>query len=220
MTGKESSGDLKANLAPFIVFEGIDGVGKTTQLKQLSQWMEERYGCSIHLTSEPTNRPIGRLLKEALQQQVKFDDFCQALLFAADRIDHLKTEITFNLQRGIPVLCDRYYLSSFAYQWREMPNGLEWIESINARARHPDLTLLIDAPAEICMERIRRSRADTELYEELETLRAIRANYLELARRRQLVERIEVIDGMQTNEEVHKDVCERVKEVMNPYCNG
>ena len=220
MTGKKEFGDSGFNVAPFIVFEGIDGVGKTPQLKQLHRWMEEQYGFPIHLTGEPTDRPIGKLLKRALKRQVKLDGICQALLFAADRIDHFKTEITANIQRGIPVLCDRYYMSSFAYQWREMPDDLEWIESINARARHPDLTLLIDAPAEVCMERIRLSRTDTELYEELETLRSIRANYLELAQRRQPMERIEVIDGMRSSEEVHKDVCAQVKEVMSPYCNG
>ncbi len=217
MKGKEARGDSGDTVAPFIVIEGIDGAGKTTQLKQLHQWMEAWYGCSVHTTGEPTNRPIGRLLKEALQRRVELDGVCHALLFAADRFDHVKSEIESNIQRGIPVLCDRYYLSSFAYQWQEMPGDLDWIESINAKAIHPDLTLLIDVPAEVCMERIHRSRANTELFEELESLRAIRTNYQELAHRRKTLERIEIINGARPPDEVQTEIRERVKEVMQPY---
>lgn len=220
MKGKEVRGDGGDAAAPFIVIEGIDGAGKTTQLKQLHLWMETRYGCPVHTTGEPTNRPIGRLLKEALQRRVELDGICHALLFAADRIDHVKSEIESNINRGTPVLCDRYFLSSFAYQWREMPGELDWIESINARAIHPHLTLLIDAPAEVCMDRIRRARPDTELFEDLETLRAIRGNYLELARRREAMDHIEIIDGARTPGEVQEEARARVEEVMEPYCSG
>ena len=220
MKGKEVRRDAGDATAPFIVIEGIDGAGKTTQLKRLHRWMEARYDCSVHTTGEPTNRPIGRLLKDALQRRVELDGICHALLFAADRIDHVKTEIESRIKRGIPVLCDRYFLSSFAYQWREMPGELDWIESINARAIHPHLTLLIDAPAEVCMERIRRARSDTELFEDLETLRAIRENYLELARRRKAMDRIVIIDGARTPDAVQQEVRARVEEVMQSCCNG
>ena len=220
MKGQEVRDDGGDAAAPFIVIEGIDGAGKTTQLKQLHQWMEAHYGCPVHTTGEPTNRPIGRLLKEALQRRVELDGICHALLFAADRIDHVKSEIESNIKRGIPVLCDRYFLSSFAYQWREMPGELDWIESINARAINPHLTLLIDASAEVCMERIRQARADTELFEELETLRAIRENYLELARRRKVKDRIEIIDGARSPDEVQREVRAHVEAVMQTYCDG
>lgn len=220
MMGKEARGDAGEAAAPFIVIEGIDGAGKTTQLKRLRQWMEARYGGPVHTTGEPTNRPIGRLLKDALQRRVELHGICHALLFAADRIDHVKSEIESHIHRGIPVLCDRYFLSSFAYQWREMPGELDWIESINARAIHPHLTLLIDAPAEVCMDRIRRARPDTELFEDLETLRAIRENYLELARRRSALDHIRIIDGARTPDEVQEEARARVEEVMQPSCSG
>ena len=220
MKGKEVRRDAGDATAPFIVIEGIDGAGKTTQLKRLHQWMEARYGRSVLTTGEPTNRPIGRLLKDALQRRVELDGICHALLFAADRIDHVKSEIESSIHRGIPVLCDRYFLSSFAYQWREMPGELDWIESINARAIHPHLTLLIDAPAEVCMERIRQARADTELFEDLETLRAIRGNYLELARRRKTLDQIEIIDGARAPEEVQEEVRDRVEKVMQTCGDG
>lgn len=220
MKGKEVRGDAGDATAPFIVIEGIDGAGKTTQLKRLHRWMEARFGRTVHTTGEPTSRPIGMLLKDALQRRVELDGICHALLFAADRIDHVKTEIEPAVRRGTPVLCDRYFLSSFAYQWREMPGELDWIESINARAVHPHLTLLIDAPAEVCMDRIRRARPDTELFEDLETLRAIRGNYLELARRREAMDHIVIIDGARTPVDVQEEARARVEEVMKPYCSG
>ena len=100
MKGKEVRGDAGEATAPFIVIEGIDGAGKTTQLKRLRRWMETRFGGPVHTTGEPTNRPIGRLLKDALQRRVELDGICHALLFAADRIDHVKTEIESHIHRG------------------------------------------------------------------------------------------------------------------------
>jgi len=199
---------------PFIAFEGIDGAGKTTQLKMLQKWMENRFSRTVHVTGEPTGRPIGRLLKDALQRQVELDGICHALLFAADRIDHVKSEIESCIHRGIPVLCDRYFLSSFAYQLQEMPGELEWIESINGKAPHPDLTLLIDVPAEECMHRIKAARTETEIFEKLESLRIVRGNYLELANRRKKLDHIDIIDGTQSVEKVHQQIIQRVEEVM------
>ena len=205
------------SLAPFIVIEGIDGTGKTTQLKLLKGWIEKNYCYSVHTTREPTDGPIGKLLKEALKGRVKLDSICHALLFAADRIDHLDLVIESNLRRGILVLCDRYYLSSFAYQWRDMPDDLEWIESINMWARHPDLTILIDVPPEVCMERINQSRGQTELFEDIETLRVVRDNYLKLVDRRQSRESVEIIDGNRSASVIHGDVCKLVRDAMQDF---
>lgn len=210
-----SSADvLSKQKAPFIVFEGLDGAGTTTQLGLLQTWMAQTYKQRVYATREPTNGPIGSLLQLALRRRVQLDGTSLALLFAADRVDHIKSEMEEYLENGIPVLCDRYYLSSFAYQLRDMPDDLAWIESINAKAIRPDLTLLIDVPADICMARIQKSRWKTELFEELEKLKVIRNNYLMLARHRQAVERIEVIDGNRDPQKVHQEVCDVVKEVL------
>ena len=112
---------------------------------------------------------------------------------------------------------DRYYLSSFAYQWRDMPDDLEWIESINMWARHPDLTILIDVPPEVCMERINQSRGQTELFEDIETLRVVRDNYLKLVDRRQSRESVEIIDGNRSASVIHGDVCKLVRDAMQDF---
>jgi dTMP kinase len=212
---KASIEPLYSQKAPFIVFEGLDGAGTTTQLGLLKAWMERTYNQRVYATQEPTNGPIGSLLQLALRRRVQLDGGALALLFAADRVDHIKFDMQEYLEKGTPVLCDRYYLSSFAYQLRDMPDDLAWIESINAKAVRPDLTLLIDVPADICMERIQKSRWKTELFEELENLKAIRENYLMLAHHRRSVERIEVIDGNRDPQDVHQEVCDVVKEVLN-----
>jgi dTMP kinase len=199
---------------PFIVLEGLDGAGTTTQMALLQSWLERTYRRRVYTTHEPSNGPVGMLLRLAIRRRVALDAPALALLFAADRLDHLQSEVTGKLQKGIPVLCDRYYLSSFAYQWSGMPEDLEWLEGINAKARRPDLTILIDTPAEVCMERIRKARWETELFEEAERLQAVRANYLSivgvLLRKR---ERIEIVDGNRPSEAVHTDVCALVKRL-------
>jgi len=197
---------------PFIVFEGLDGAGTTTQLGLLQAWIERTYGRRVYATREPSGGPVGALLQQALRRRVTLDAKTLALLFAADRIDHLNTEVLDRLDAGIPVLCDRYYLSSYAYQLRDLPNRIEWLESLNAEAVRPDLTLLVDAPAEVCMERILASRWTTELFEETERLRAVRENYLALAQQRMSKqEKIDIIDGNRLPETVHTDICERVR---------
>lgn len=196
---------------PFIVFEGLDGAGTTTQLGLLQGWIERTYRKRVYTTREPSGGPAGMLLQLAIRRRVTLDPQTLALLFAADRVDHLKSEVIDRLETGTPVLCDRYYLSSYAYQLRDMPDRLEWLETINAGAITPALTLLIDAPAEVCMERIRASRWTTELFENVDRLRAVRENYLTIARERlSQRERIEIVDGARTPEAVHADVCRLV----------
>lgn len=210
-----STGDaMDDRKAPFIVFEGLDGAGTTTQLGLLQTWMEAQNGRRVFTTRENTDGPVGSLLRLALSRRLKLDGATLALLFAADRLDHIASDIKEQLAGGVPVLCDRYYLSSFAYQLRDMPDDLEWIEAINAKAIRPDLTLLIDVPADVCMERIEKNRWKTELFEELDKLQTIRTNYLMLAERRRSMERIEVIDGNRDPQDVHAEICDLMKKTL------
>lgn len=200
---------------PFIVFEGLDGAGTTTQLGMLQGWIERTYHRRVYPTREPSGGPIGNLLQQAIRRRVTFDPETMAALFAADRLDHLNSEVIPKLQEGIPVLCDRYYLSSFAYQLRDLPDDLEWLMALNSQAVKPDLTVLIDASSEVCMARIRKARWQTELYEEETRLAAVRQNYLTITRDwLSQRERVKVIDGNRSPEEVHSEVCALVEPML------
>ena len=169
--------------------------------------LEEDDARRVYLTREPSDGPVGNLLRLALQRRITLDPKVLALLFAADRMDHLAYEITEKLSQDVTVICDRYYLSSFAYQLLDAPEDLEWLKHLNAKAISPDLTILIDVPAEVCMERIQRRGEYVELFEELECLRAVRENYLSLAcgplRHNDV---IVVVDGNQSRERIHAEV--------------
>jgi dTMP kinase len=136
----------------FIVLEGIDGSGTTTQLDRLAGHLSAR-GRRVHATREPSAGPVGRLLREILLGGHRLPDGspadgrAMALLFAADRRDHLRREIEPALAAGIDVVCDRYLLSSLAYQGEEAERG--WVAELARDVRPPDLTLLLDLPVSV-----------------------------------------------------------------------
>lgn len=198
----------------FIVFEGIDGAGTTTQAQAASAWLEESTQSPVFLTREPSQGPIGALLHQALRRRIAFDPRVMSLLFAADRLDHLYEEMHLHLKDDVSVICDRYYLSSMAYQMVDAPQDLEWIAQLNAKAVSPDLTILIDVPADVAMDRIYKGRLNLDLYEDLERQKQVRQNYLHLADQHQRPdERIEVINGDRAKDQVHCRVRELISSV-------
>jgi dTMP kinase len=127
----------------FIVFEGIDGSGKSTQSRRLAASLAT-LGRRVHLTSEPTNGPIGSVLRLGLTKRLSLDSRTLAHLYAADRCDHLHNPmngIIMSLDSGIDVVCDRYVLSSFAYQSPNVP--FEFVELLNRNFPFPDLTVFL-----------------------------------------------------------------------------
>jgi dTMP kinase len=156
----------------FIVVEGIDGAGTTTHARLLAKSLKSGTR-DVVLTCEPTNGPIGGLIRQILQRRLFVADATGprgfawstlALLFAADRLDHLDSVILPALTDGDVVVSDRYDLSSLAYQSATAPEGtdaLPWIRSLNTRAARPDLTIVLDVPAEVAAER-RRGRGGVE----------------------------------------------------------
>jgi dTMP kinase len=141
----------------FVVFEGLDGAGTTTQLALLRDWLTGR-GMSVDVTKEPSTGPIGAVLRQAVDGDIDFDPVTLALAFAADRSDHLRhpvTGISAALEAGRWVLSDRYVISSLAYQSGQGVD-LEWLRTINAFAVPADLTVFIDTPPEECLRRIER----------------------------------------------------------------
>jgi dTMP kinase len=144
----------------FIVLEGIDGSGTTSQTAALSRILDAR-GHRVLQTREPTDGVIGRLIRTKLAVSADpLDRAALALLFAADRLDHLEREIEPALARGETVICDRYLLSSWAYQSLDCP--LEWVRAINSRARRPDLTLFVDVDPGEAMRRVHGRQAAGE----------------------------------------------------------
>lgn len=192
----------------FIVFEGIDGSGKSTQIKMLSAYLSEK-GISCYQTREPTDSPFGCLVHTCMTGRVQTDERAIAALFAADRLDHIFNEVNGikkKLDEGVSVLCDRYYLSSFAYNGGLVPT--EWVIALNAQARdalRPDLTVFLDVLPEEGMTRVER-RGDRERYEKLEFQRKLRENYFELFRRFGEEEHVVVVKSEADKAETQKGV--------------
>jgi dTMP kinase len=167
----------------FIVLEGIDGSGTTTQLGLLERHLVGR-GRRVHPTREPSHGPVGRLLREILlgghanPDGTPTDGLAVALLFAADRRDHLRREIDPALAAGVDVISDRYLLSSLAYQAQEAER--EWVAGLARDLRPPDLTLLLDLPSETAAARRRDANRIDERYDAADIQARVAARYREL----------------------------------------
>ncbi len=161
----------------FVVFEGLDGAGTSTQIELLANSLRLK-GIDVSVTREPTDGPVGRLIRQVLRREVELDAAALALLFASDRLDHLEGDdgVKAALDAGHWVLSDRYVLSSVAYQ---AADGLDpaWVVELNRRAIAPDLTIFIEATPEVCMERIHGRGARLERFETLERLRQVVAHF-------------------------------------------
>ncbi len=140
----------------FIVLEGIDGAGTTTQAALLADALRERLGVEVELTREPTDGPLGRVLRAALTGRERLDPVTLALAFAADRADHVhnpRTGIAAALAAGRWVVSDRYVLSSLAYNRGGIVTR-DWLTAINRHALAPDLTLFLAVDPELALKRI------------------------------------------------------------------
>ena len=181
-----------------IVLEGLDGAGTTTQAKRLVEHLTAQ-GTRAHLTREPSDGPIGKLLRQMLTgnhsipgQTINQSTF--GLLFAADRLDHLQREVEPELAAGGTVISDRWYHSSLAYQGTGADR--DWIVTLNARARRPDLTLFLQVRPEVAAQRRVAAGRVQELFEDLRMQEEVAAGYeATLAELTAQGERIETIDG-------------------------
>ncbi len=191
----------------FIVFEGTDGSGKSTQLKSLVKYLGEK-GVSCFVTHEPTDSPFGAVLRSCLTGRIDTDEHTIAALFAADRLDHIHNPVNGILKKlneGVNVFCDRYYLSSFAYNGGFVP--LDWVVSLNAPAREalkPDLTVYIDIDPAQSMARVAK-RGETERYEDIERQKQIRRNYFDLFKRFP-DENVAIVKSMDDKNETQKNL--------------
>ncbi len=197
----------------FLVFEGIDGSGKTTQVQKVYQRLKDQ-GRDVTATVEPTDGPIGSLIRKMLSGEMPTDQRTIASLFAADRTDHLvnsATGIRTLVDEGKTIVCDRYYFSSYAYHAQYI--DMDWViqaNSLNADILRPDATLFIDVDPDVCIERIRASRDSLEIYEKIDIMKKVRENYFKAFDRLKHQETVIIIDGNDSSEQVAAKVWEQV----------
>jgi dTMP kinase len=192
----------------FIVIEGIDGAGTTTQSRLLGERLRAA-GRKVHVTAEPSGGAIGALVRQVLSGRLRgrapdgpFDPEALALLFAADRLDHARSEILPALAAGLDVVSDRYTLSSLAYQ--SLTTGdAAWVEQINARAPAPDVTILLEVVPAVAFARRRSASHSREIFEKAAFQRRVAASYERAARvLRRRRQRVELVDGGESPERV------------------
>ncbi len=197
----------------FIVFEGIDGSGKTTQLSMFLDCLK-RQGLSCYETKEPTDGPIGSLVNQILKKRLTVDERATATLFAGDRLDHLLNPhngLCAKVEQGIHVVSDRYYLSSYAYNGSKVP--LDWVIELNQQAAailKPDAHIFVDVSPEVAVGRIAANRYETELYESIENLTAVRNQFLSIFDRMKDQENVIIVDGNRPVAEVAAEIWQKV----------
>jgi dTMP kinase len=172
---------------PFIVVEGLDGAGTTTQTERVAQMLRDR-GQPAATSCEPSQGPVGTLIRQMLSMRITVPDGkgghrpvgreTLALLFAADRLDHLESHIEPTLGAGKAAISDRYYHSSFVYQGEGEGEHVdyEWVRTLNERARRPDLTVFLEAPVDLCLQRMAH-RANRDIFESRASLKRLHRRY-------------------------------------------
>jgi dTMP kinase len=200
----------------FIAFEGIDGSGKSTQAKLLVEKLQKE-GHKVYATSEPTNNPIGTLIRSIFKGKLEADHKTIAALYLADRLEHLlnKTDgILKKMEEGYTVVTDRYYFSSYAYHGTHM--SLDWVieaNSLCADLLRPDLTIFIDVPPGICIKRLSEDREMMELYETLDNLNKVREKYFESFEKLSGEEAIFITNGNRSLDAIFTDVWNEIERM-------
>jgi len=192
----------------FISIDGIDGCGKSTHVRLLARWLRS-HNHKVVVTDEPTNGTIGRIIKHVLMGKLNLPIAAEALLFAADRAQHISDFIKPALTSGKVVLNERYVSSSLAYQ-SARGLSMNWISSINKHALMPDLGILIDVPIDVAFARIKSSRRLDEFERNLRLQQRVRQNYLRIAKQ----ERLKIINGTRSCDEVQAEIRKLVNAVL------
>lgn len=208
--GKADYGREQDMRGKFIVFEGIDGSGKSTQLKLAAEKLREK-GYAVYETAEPSRSDVGAFLRECLTGKKQAGEDAVAMLFAADRLEHIR-EMQERLEKGEVVLCDRYYYSSFAYNGGFVP--LEWVISLNSYAMEklpPDLCIYVDVTPTESMARVTR-RGECERYETLSRQQMIYDKYGEIFRR--FPEKVKKVKGVGEIGNISAQIMEIIEETL------
>jgi dTMP kinase len=185
----------------FIVFEGGDGSGTTTQLKLLKEKLKKIQTPVFFPTNEPTDSQTGKLIRAALKKEITLMPETLCFLFAADRNEHLygQNGILERCSRGELVVSDRFVLSSLVYQEIECGDDLPVL--LNSRFPAPEITFFFDVKPEIALERL-KNRTSVELYEHLDFQENARKKYIAVLEKYRKISRVEIIDASKSVSEV------------------
>ncbi len=204
---------MSSRAGRFIVLEGIDGSGTTTQAARLAAALREA-GHAVVSTREPSDGPIGMLLRQALTRRLMgLSDRVLALLFAADRLDHLASVVEPALAEGKVVVSDRYVLSSLAYQGMRLP--LRWVEALNAAARPADLTLYLAVDARTAARRRHGRGGSAELFDADEVQRSVARAYERVVKKHARAQHVKRVDGRGAPDAVARGILTRVEAVLS-----
>lgn len=194
----------------FIVLEGTDGSGTSTQAKMLARSLQKK-GLSVFSTAEPSENFLGKNLRLALQGEKKLSPKAFQLLFFADREEHLQNEIFPALKRGEIVICERYNWSSLAYGQAE---GVDqnFLEDLAQSFPEPDYTLFMNIPAEKSLERVLKRGEKIEYFENTSILSTVRSIMIDLAEGCRFTKRATILDATETPDEIFA----RIEMVLTP----
>ncbi|HEY3107635.1 MAG TPA: dTMP kinase [Chloroflexota bacterium] len=196
----------------FIVLEGLDGAGISTQARRLAGRLDHET-VSYYATREPTDGPIGSQIRLALTGRLELDPTTIALMFAADRSDQIRAVVLPRLEAGVHVLSERHVLSSLAYQGAQLGDPA-WVREINRenmRALTPDLTIFLDVPPDMALRRIDAGRHARELFEQRDTLASTRAAFMDaIDAVRAAGARVEILDAAGPIAEIEEEIARLV----------
>ena len=198
----------KIRKGTFIIFEGIDGTGKSTQIELLANTLE-KLGHRVVRTREPTEGIYGQKIRALYKNRSAVSSSEELELFIKDRREHVETLINPALEAGDVVLCDRYFLSTAAYQGAAGGDP----ETIIARHRfapEPDLAIIIEVPPQLCISRITEKRGDQlNDFEQLESLKKVNSIFKQMD-----LPYVQRVNGSLTEKEVHLQVRELTKRLL------
>ena len=202
----------------FITFEGVEGVGKTTQCARLRKYLEG-HGKEVVLTREPGGTPLAESIREVVldREDEAISSEAELLLMFAARAVHLNNKIIPALERGAWVICDRFTDATVAYQGFGRGQSLEFIQILAENVQHslwPELTILLDAPIELGLERVaQRGESNRFESEKIEFFNKVRDGYLYLLNKHP--ERIKSVDAIQSIDEVTTDIYEIIDKLLD-----
>jgi len=171
-------------MSKLIVFEGIDGAGKTTVSRKIVEILSSK-GFKTFYTREPSDSPFAQLLND-LKTKIDTGPIIDALAMSLDRAFHMMNEVEPRLAEGYVVVMDRYYHSTIAYQGA-MGADIKWIRDINRVFRKPDIAFYLDVSVETAMRRIRDKKSRWPFYEFKDFLSKVRDIYLRLVEENELI---------------------------------